>query len=138
MSAFHANKSALRVLELCLWLSIWFGAKQYACHFCVLDDDYPLEISLFSVTIPNFVVETSWKVEVKTDGLVRLKELGHKCVKMPNFVVETSWKVVETDGLVRLKELRHKCVKMLNFVVEKSWKVVKTDGLVRLIELGQK
>ena len=27
MSAFHANKSALRVLELCLWLSIWFGAK---------------------------------------------------------------------------------------------------------------
>ena len=27
MSAFHANKSALRVIELCLWLSIWFGAK---------------------------------------------------------------------------------------------------------------
>ena len=48
------------------------------------------------------------------------------------------WKVVETDGLVRLKELRHKCVKIPNFVVETSWKVVETDGLVRLKELGQK
>ena len=104
MSAFDA-RSATEV-NIPQWSPVWVSEDFSKSMIVRLN-------ALYSPTRQNETLEGREDrragSKLTRDGLVRLKELGHKCVKMPNVVVETSWKVeVKTDGLDRLKELGQK------------------------------